>query len=41
MSYRGSVHPIERLRYVARASDETGPSLLVREAAGALASFRS
>ncbi len=33
------MHPIERLRYVARASDETGPSLLVREAAGALASF--
>ena len=33
-----SVHPIERLRYVARAGDE-GPSLLVREAAGALASF--
>ncbi len=33
------MHPIERLRYVARATDETGPSLLVREAAGALASF--
>lgn len=33
------MHPIERLRYVARASDDTGPSLLVREAAGALASF--
>lgn len=32
------MHPIERLRYVARAGDE-GPSLLVREAAGALASF--
>lgn len=33
------MHPIERLRYVARASEDTGPSLLVREAAGALASF--
>jgi hypothetical protein len=33
------VHPIERLRYVARATDDSGPSLLVREAAGALASF--
>jgi Initiation factor 2 subunit family len=32
------MHPIERLRFVARASDE-GPTLLVREAAGALASF--
>ena len=32
------MHPIERLRYVARASGD-GPSLLVREAAGALASF--
>jgi hypothetical protein len=32
------VHPIERLRFVARATDE-GPTLLVREAAGALASF--
>jgi hypothetical protein len=35
------VHPIERLRYVARASEDAGPSLLVREAAGALASFSS
>ena len=33
------MHPIERLRYVARASEDSGPSLLVREAAGALASF--
>ena len=32
------MHPIERLRHVARA-DGAGPSLLVREAAGALASF--
>jgi len=32
------MHPIERLRYVARA-EGTGPSLLVREAAGALAGF--
>ncbi len=32
------MHPIERLRYVARASGE-GSSLLLREAAGALASF--
>lgn len=32
------MHPIERLRYVARA-DGAGPSLLVREAAGALAGF--
>jgi translation initiation factor 2B subunit (eIF-2B alpha/beta/delta family) len=32
------VHPIERLRYVARA-DGAGPSVLGREAAGALASF--
>jgi hypothetical protein len=32
------MHPIERLRFVARATDE-GPTLLVREAAGALASF--
>ena len=32
------MHPIERLRYVARA-DEDRPSLLVREAAGALAGF--
>ena len=32
------MHPIERLRYVARATDD-GPTLLVREAAGALASF--
>ncbi len=32
------VHPIERLRYVARASGE-GSSLLLREAAGALAAF--
>jgi hypothetical protein len=32
------VHPIERLRYVARASGD-GSSLLLREAAGALASF--
>jgi hypothetical protein len=32
------MHPIERLRFVARATNE-GPSLLVREAAGALASF--
>jgi hypothetical protein len=35
------VHPIERLRYVARASDDAAPGLLVREAAGALASFSS
>jgi hypothetical protein len=35
-----SMHPIERLRYVARATDD-GPSMLVREAAGALASFSS
>lgn len=34
------MHPIERLRYVARATDD-GPTLLVREAAGALASFSS
>lgn len=33
------MHPIERLRYVARAGEDSGPSLLVREAAGALASF--
>ena len=32
------MHPIERLRYVARAAGE-GPALLAREAAGALASF--
>ena len=32
------VHPIERLRYVARA-DGAGPSVLGREAAGALAAF--
>ena len=32
------MHPIERLRYVARAGRE-GPSVLVREAAGALAGF--
>jgi hypothetical protein len=32
------VHPIERLRYVARA-EGAGPSLLGRESAGALASF--
>jgi len=32
------MHPIERLRYVARA-DGAGPSLLGRESAGALASF--
>ncbi len=32
------MHPIERLRYVARA-DEVGPSALVREAAGALIGF--
>ena len=32
------MHPIERLRYVARA-DGAGPTLLVREAAGALAGF--
>lgn len=32
------MHPIERLRYVARA-EGAGPSLLAREAAGALASF--
>lgn len=32
------MHPIERLRYVARASGE-GSSLLLREAAGALAAF--
>jgi hypothetical protein len=35
------MHPIERLRYVARASDDAAPSMLVREAAGALASFSS
>lgn len=34
------MHPIERLRYVARA-DGAGPSLLGRESAGALASFAS
>lgn len=34
------MHPIERLRYVARATDD-GPTMLVREAAGALASFSS
>jgi hypothetical protein len=39
--YVVGVHPIERLRYVARASEDAGPSLLVREAAGALASFSS
>lgn len=33
------MHPIERLRYVARAGSGAGPSLLVREAAGALASI--
>lgn len=33
------MHPIERLRYVARAGTGAGPSLLVREAAGALASI--
>src|SRR4051812_25485287 len=32
------VHPIEQLRYVARAAGE-GPALLAREAAGALAAF--
>ena len=32
------MHPIERLRYVARSGGD-GPSLLVREAAGALAGF--
>jgi hypothetical protein len=32
------MHPIERLRYVARATDDAS-SMLVREAAGALASF--
>ncbi|MGH9208547.1 MAG: hypothetical protein ACRD1G_18670, partial [Acidimicrobiales bacterium] len=32
------MHPIERLRYVARA-DGAGPSALVRAAAGALAGF--
>ena len=32
------MHPIERLRYVARATG-AGPGLLVREAAGALAAF--
>ena len=32
------MHPIERLRYVARA-EEDRPSLLVREAAGAIAGF--
>src|SRR5258708_6271870 len=32
------MHPIERLRYVARA-DGAGPSLLVQEAAGALSGF--
>ncbi len=32
------MHPIERLRYVARAGEDS-PSLLVRESAGALASF--
>ena len=32
------MHPIERLRYVARA-DGAGPTLLVQEAAGALAGF--
>ena len=35
------MHPIERLRYVARAGTGAGPSLLVREAAGALASIGS
>ena len=35
----GSVHPIERLRYVARASG-ADQALLVRETAGALAAFR-
>lgn len=34
------MHPIERLRYVARA-EGASPSLLVREAAGALAAFQS
>ncbi len=34
------MHPIERLRYVARATDDDN-SMLVREAAGALASFSS
>ncbi|MGI8791963.1 MAG: hypothetical protein ACR2H3_02085 [Acidimicrobiales bacterium] len=33
------MHPIERLRYVARAGSGAGPSLLVREAAAALASI--
>ena len=32
------MHPIERLRYVARAAGE-GPGLLAGEAAGALAAF--
>ena len=32
------MHPIEHLRYVARAAGE-GPALLAREAAGALATF--
>src|SRR4051794_19539324 len=32
------MHPIEQLRYVARAAGE-GPALLAREAAGALAMF--
>lgn len=35
------MHPIERLRYVARAGTGSGPALLVREAAGALASIAS
>lgn len=35
------MHPIERLRYVARAGSGAGPSLLVREAAAALASIGS
>ncbi len=35
----GAVHPIERLRHVARASGGE-PGLLVRETAGALAAFR-
>ena len=34
------MHPIEHLRYVARAAGE-GPALLAREAAGALATFQA
>jgi hypothetical protein len=41
IGHDGGMHPIERLRYVARASEDAAPSLLVREAAGALASFSS